>query len=321
MSSMAKAPSQHERAAVTAGAIVACALWSAAFIFIKIGGAWMPPLQFAGWRFLISGLVLLPWLSRSGGVGWSELWKSMRSQAKLLVLLGLLQIGLKYAFFYLALSLIPASLGAMLGGAGPLIVALIAGAVSRRERIEKRKWAALILGLVGVAVLTAGRQQMGAPGRWALVGILLILLNHVVTAVGDIVVSKENRGISPLVIASTSLMVGGVGLLVVGIPIEGWHSPVVSSWEFYVSLVALCCISSAGFSIWYTLLKKPYVRVASLNFWKFLIPLLGAVLAWVVMPGEHPTPVAGCGMAFIVVALFLLNGYRRRGSAVGQDKE
>lgn len=303
--------SRRERATVTAGAIVACALWSAAFIFIKIGGAWMPPLQYAGWRFLISGLLLLPWLSKASGASWRELLGKMRANARLLVLLGLLQIGLKYAFFYLALSFIPASLGAMLGGAGPLIVVLIAGTVSRRERIGRKKWGALVLGLVGVAVLTVGRQQMGAPGRWALLGIALILLNHVVSAVGDIVVSKENRGLSSLTIASTSLIVGGAGLLIVGIPLEGWVNPIVGQWEFYSSLGALCCISSAGFSIWYTLLKKPYVRVSSLNFWKFLIPLLGAVLAWVVMPDEHPTLVAGVGMAFIVVALLLLNGGER----------
>lgn len=307
MSSLPK-PSRRERAAVTTGAIVACALWSAAFIFIKIGGAWMPPLQFAGWRFLISGLLLFFWPVGAGGVPKREYSASIRGNAGLLTLLGLLQIGLKYAFFYLALSLIPASLGAMLSGAGPLIVVLIAGAVSRQERANRKQWAALFLGLLGVAVLTLGRHQLGAPGPWALLGIVLILLTHVVTAVGDIFVSKEKRGISPLVIASTSLIAGGAGLLLVGIPIEGWCSPIVGAWEFYASLAALCCISSAGFAIWYTLLKKPFVRVSSLNFWKFLIPLLGAVLAWIVMPDEHPTLVSAVGMAFIVVALLLLNG-------------
>lgn len=314
VSSSADTPTRRERAKITAGAIAACTLWSSAFIFIKIGGAWMPPLQFAGWRFLFSGLVLLPWLPRACGCTWREIGATIARSWHMLVLLGLLQIGLKYAFFYIGLSFIPAALGAMLSGAGPLIVALVVRGVNREEEISGRMWGALLLGLLGVVTLTLGRQRMGAVGDWALLGIALILLNNVVSALGDIAVSKEKRGISPMLIASASLVAGGAGLLAVGIPVEGWVSPVVGEWRFYVSLVALCSISSIGFSIWFTLLKKPYVRVASLNFWKFLIPLFGAMLAWIVMPDEHPSLVAILGMAFIVGALLLFNcSSRQRG--------
>jgi len=72
-------------------------------------------------------------------------------------------------------------------------------------------------------------------------------------------------------------------------------------------MVALCCISSIGFAIWFTLLKRPFVRVVTLNFWKFLIPLLGSVFAWIAMPGERPTVVALLGMLLIVGALMLLS--------------
>ncbi|MGP1363573.1 MAG: EamA family transporter, partial [Bacteroides sp.] len=39
-------------------ALLACILWSLAFVFIKIGLEYMPPLQFSGIRFLFSGLIL-----------------------------------------------------------------------------------------------------------------------------------------------------------------------------------------------------------------------------------------------------------------------
>ena len=100
---------------------------------------------------------------------------------------------------------------------------------------------------------------------------------------------------------------GSKGPTAVGIPTEGWRSPVGEPLEFYASLVALCCISSIGFAIWFTLLKRPFVRVVTLNFWKFLIPLLGSVFAWIVMPGERPTVVALLGMLLIVGALMLLS--------------
>jgi len=47
-------------------AILACLLWSTAFVGIKIGLQHTTPLQFAGLRFFLSGILLLPFVkSRS----------------------------------------------------------------------------------------------------------------------------------------------------------------------------------------------------------------------------------------------------------------
>ncbi|MFW5877888.1 MAG: EamA family transporter, partial [bacterium] len=46
-------------------AIIACLLWSTAFVGVKIGLEYETPLQFAGERFFISGLLILPF---SGGM-------------------------------------------------------------------------------------------------------------------------------------------------------------------------------------------------------------------------------------------------------------
>ena len=147
---------------VTFGAIAACTLWAGAFVFIKIGVQWMPPLQFAGWRFLVSGLALAPWVPRASGSTWKELRLVTKRHVWLLLLMGLMQIGLKYAFFYLGLAFVPAALGAMLSGAGPVVVALVARSVSREESISRKMWGAIVLGGMGVAVLTLGRQRIGA---------------------------------------------------------------------------------------------------------------------------------------------------------------
>ena len=41
-------------------AIIACLLWSSAFAGIKIGLRYTTPLQFAGIRFMLAGLLILP---------------------------------------------------------------------------------------------------------------------------------------------------------------------------------------------------------------------------------------------------------------------
>ncbi|HOG57194.1 MAG TPA: EamA family transporter, partial [Bacteroidales bacterium] len=45
-------------------AIVACLLWSTAYAGIKLGLQYDTPLHFAGLRFMIAGLMLLPFTVR-----------------------------------------------------------------------------------------------------------------------------------------------------------------------------------------------------------------------------------------------------------------
>lgn len=290
----------------TFGAIVSCLLWSAAFVFIKKGVVYVPPLQFAGMRFLLAGLILFPLLRYFSGLErWKAVWGVAWANRRLLVVLGLFQIGFQYALFYSGLARIPAALGALLQGAGPLIVALLAHFMAHDDRLTGRKVAALLLGFIGVVVLTLGRQSLGAVGGHSLLGVCLLLASSVVAGVGTIWVSWVSRRVPPIVISSSSMVSGGLGLLLVGWGVEGVHALPVAA-EFYVSLGALCVISAGALTIWYALLRRAEVRVSMLNSWKFIIPLSGAVLAWLVMPDEHPTVVALAGMLLVVSALVLL---------------
>jgi hypothetical protein len=60
------------------------------------------------------------------------------------------------------------------------------------------------------------------------------------------------------------------------------------------------------------LLKRPGVKVSDLNFWKFLIPVAGAILSWIIFSDEKPGLVPIIGMFITAVSLILLNIYNRR---------
>lgn len=305
-----------------------CLLWASAFVFIKIGLPYSAPLQFAGQRFLLSGLMVLLWwfLSRDRERGNSPqysargdihsfpkrltgkryiLQKAIHDHWGKLVLLAALQIGVKYALFYQGLALVPASVGALIGGSGPLMAVMITAILPPYERLSQRALWALLLGMVGVAALTLGRESMGVVGSLGLIGIGLLIGNTVVSAVGDWVVAHYAREIPPPLISSSSLILGGVMLLGAGIGIEGYIAPAVE-WAYWGSLFALCAISGGAITIWFTLLRRPGVQVGSLSMWKFLIPLLGAIIAWGVMPDETPTLWAIIGMLLVSLAVWLL---------------
>jgi drug/metabolite transporter (DMT)-like permease len=57
-----------------------------------------------------------------------------------------------------------------------------------------------------------------------------------------------------------------------------------------------------------------------LNFWKFLIPLFGAVLSWILLEGEKPQILTLLGMFTIAISLVVLNLVQRKNHAYIKEK-
>lgn len=282
-------------------AIIACILWATAFVGVKIGLKYSPPLQFAGIRFLISGLLILPIIKDLP----SKLAVA-KKHYRLILLVGLVQTTFVYALFYIGLDKVPASLGAMLIGAGPLFTALVAHFSMANDRLSVKKTAIILLGLVGVAIISLNKDQGEGVYPFLWLGIGLLLFNNIIGGIGNVLIAKYGKELSPLVFSSLSLSFGGLVLILIAIPTEGIRFEVYPA-PYYLSLIWLSFLSATALSIWFGLLRRKGVKVSTLNVWKFIVPLLGAVLSWIIIPEEHPTLLAIIGMLIITLSLILFN--------------
>ena len=287
-------------------AILACLLWSSAFVGVKIGLKYHSPLQFAGIRFMISGLILLPFFFRS-----RRFWKEVTENFGYVVLIAFLQVVLQYSLFYLGVNLVPASLSAMIVGSSPLFVALVAHFFIPDDRMDWLKTCSILLGIVGVAVITLGRQSLPSGAQIALTGVVLLLLNNLASGITNVVIALKKQTISPMVLTSASLFMGGLFLFSISIPIEGFPEKKFPA-EYFTALAWLSFLSAAAISIWNTLLRRPSVKVSKLNVWKFLIPVSGAILSWIILPNESPDIVSVSGMIVIGISLVILNLPRKK---------
>lgn len=107
-------------------------------------------------------------------------------------------------------------------------------------------------------------------------------------------------------------------LFLVSIPVEGLNMGPYPA-EYYVALAWLSFLSAAAFSIWFVLLKRPGVKVSILNVWKFLIPVSGAILSWLLLENEHPDIVSIIGMVVIAISLLAL-GFANRKAAQKESR-
>jgi drug/metabolite transporter (DMT)-like permease len=157
-----------------------------------------------------------------------------------------------------------------------------------------------------------GRNEFSSVGNISLLGIGLLVISNINSGYGNVLVARDAFNVPPLVLSSASMIIGGAVLFLISLPIEGLNFVGPKPFKFYASLAWLSFLSAAAISIWFTLLKRPGVKVSNLNFWKFLIPVTGALLAWIILPEEKPNNFAYGGMIVIALSLVLLNLHKRK---------
>ena len=286
-------------------AIIACLLWSTAYAGIKLGLQFDTPFHFAGIRFIISGLMILPFTVKP-----SVYLAMIRNNWRVVAWVTTLQIVVNYSLFYQGLNLVPGALGAVVYGAQPLIIALVAAVLHKDDKLTRKKVITIIFGISGVILISVGRQAFRLGTGLEIIGVLMLLTGNIATAGSNVIVSLKSKEINPFVLSSSSLFLGGVILYFVSIPLEVRHEgrlPV----KYWMILLWLSFMAASAFSIWYKLLQRRGVKVSELNLWKFINPVTGAILSWILIPDEHPEWLTVSGMIIITASLIMF--YKSKG--------
>jgi drug/metabolite transporter (DMT)-like permease len=288
-------------------AIVTCLLWSTAYPFIKIGLQYSTPIHFAGTRFILSGLMILPFTVRP-----REYVKMILENKNLAFWVTILQTLINYILFYIGMDKVPGALGAVIVGAQPFVTAIVSRIMIKDERFTRAKVLTILCGLAGIVLVSAGRQgfHLGMPGEVA--GIIMIFLANISTATSNVLVSRDGKRMNPLVLSSFSLLVGGFLMFMLSFAVEDVPSKPDFPVKYWLVLGWLAFMSAFTFSKWYVLLKRPEVKVSELNLWKFIIPVFGAILSWMIVPGEHADWVTVSGMVIISISLIWFFGFTGR---------
>ncbi len=292
-------------------AFLACFLWSTAFVAVKTGLEHSKPLSFAGIRFMLAGLLLLPFWWKI-----SSPFRSLLSNLRTVLLIAFFQTFVLYGLLFLGMTRIPGALAAIIIGSSPMISAIVAHFLISDDKMSLSKVLCILIGIMGVFVISISRQPWSSPtGFSEFIGILLLLLGSLSSAFGNVIVAKD-QGMDPLPLNSAQMFLGGLFLFLLSFPVEGVPT-LAYPLEFYMALLWLVFISAAAFTLWFVLLKWPGVKFSELNLWKFVIPVSGAILSWMLIPEEHPNAVQVMGMVCVAASILSFNmvGSRQRHKA------
>ena len=278
-------------------AILACLLWSSSFVTVKHALEYQDPLSLAGLRFVLAGLLQLPFCGSLLAP-----FKMIRAEFRTVLLVSLFHTIYLSGTFFIGMQWVRGAEGAIMIGGGPLASALMAHVLMRDDKMQRRTVLSILFGMAGIVFISLSSKPWNPVGLKEFLGLMLLLSGAFVSAIGNIVVAKRKGGLNPITLNSAQMLLGGPILLLIAFPFEGlpaFNLPPV----FYAQLFWLAFISATAFAIWFHLLSK--IKVSKLNLWKFLIPLSGAALSWLILPDESPTLPSLAGMTLIIVGIVI----------------
>jgi drug/metabolite transporter (DMT)-like permease len=270
---------------------VTLVLWSSAFVAIRHLGHDVTPGALSLGRLLVAALALTVPLLRS------RRSRMTRNEVLLLLLCGITWFGIYNIALNDSERRIDAATAAMLVQVGPIVVALLA-ALFLGERLTGWLLAGIAIAFGGVVVIGSAMRGEGGSN---VSGVVLALLAAITYAVGVVSQKVLLRRLSGLEVVCYACWIG----VVVCLPWSGDLVDVVRhgdaadlGWIGYLGLFP----TAIAFSLWAFALR--YADAGKQAITTFLVPLITAAMAWVLLD-EVPPALAFAGGALCIVGVLV----------------
>src|SRR5215470_2734931 len=279
--------------------LVLCGIWGSTWLFIKLGLEDLPPLTFAGIRFVISCAIIFS-IIRIRGL---QLPRA-RADWLLLAATGILSFGLNYGLVFWGEQHISSGLAALLQATLPAFGLVFAHFHLPSERLSWAKIGGVVLGVCGVAVVFS--NQLAVAGRQALAGCVGLILSAAFAAYSNVLVKRYGKKLNPAIMAAGQMFFGLLLLFAVGLPLEG--NPFRFHWT-PIAVIALLYLAVVGsviaFLLYYWLVLNMDVTKSMLI--ALVTPVVAVLLGMIVLDEQIGwRTLAGGAMIMSGIALIVV---------------
>jgi drug/metabolite transporter (DMT)-like permease len=285
--------------------LLLCVIWGSTWLFIKLGLEDLPPLTFAGIRFVIAGAILFI-IIKIRGLSLPD----NRADWWLLAFTGVLSFSLNYGLLFWGEQYISSGLAALLQATIPAFGLVFAHFYLPGERMTLAKVVGVMFGVVGVGVVFS--NQLSIAGGRALAGCLALVLSSVFVAYSNVLVKARGRHLDPAILAAWQMLFGLIPLLLIGIPIEG--NPLKFHWSMIaiLSMFYLAVVGSViAFLLYYWLVHNMDVTKSMLI--ALVTPVVAVLLGMAVLDEEISwRTMVGGAMIIGGIGVIVFNRTRQR---------
>jgi drug/metabolite transporter (DMT)-like permease len=282
-----------------------CVIWGTTYLVIRIGVGHMPPMLFAGIRWVIAGIIFITVLKWQG--------KSLPKAKEFinLAVVGLALIGFGNGLVVFAEQWIPSGLAALLITTVPFFMVGMESFLPKGPRLNATILTGLIMGLGG-GFLIFGEDIKYLADRNNLVGVLGLLGAVFFWSIGSLYSKYVKVDVHPLMAASVQMLIAGIVLSVVGILIG--ELPRLN-FEI-IGLLSLAYLVIVGSLIGYTsyiyvIAKLPLSLVST---YAYINPVIALFLGWIILDEKLNFQIVIAAVVIIAGVFIVRQGTSRQKS-------
>ena len=275
-------------------ALLVTLLWSSSWVLIKQNIQTIPPLTFAGLRYTLAFLLLIPSTIRKR----EEIRSLKKADYWTLIVLGLVFYAMTQSGQFLTLKHLDAISFSLLLNFSAVLVAIYA-VLRGKESPVITQWLGMAIFLVGSLLFFLPKAQ----SQGSLLGYGLAIFTVIGNSASAVMGREVNRSrISTIVITSFSMGVGGIVMLALGLVFQGLPAISLNGW---LAILWLAAVNTAlAFWLWNKSLQVLTAVESSVINNTMMVQI--AILAWMFL-GEQVSPLGIVGLVLASLGIVFVN--------------
>jgi drug/metabolite transporter (DMT)-like permease len=274
-------------------------VWGSTFLAIRVGVHEVPPFLLAAARFFTAGLVMYAWLRLKGTpIPTRREWAAASA-------LGALIFVVDYGCLFWAEQRVPSGIAAVVLATIPVFITLMEIIFLRTQRLTVRLSLALLVGLLGVAVLMNHSFSLGeVPVNRT--GALALLVAAVTWSIATIFTRRLPLPASKPMSAATQMLTGGALLFVLTAvtgEFAGFRVQAVSGRAWFALVYLIIAGSIIGYTAYVWLLH--YESPTKVGTYAYVNPVVAVCLGYFV-GGEAVGPRTLLGTLLVLVSVITI---------------
>lgn len=273
------------------------AIWGSSYLFIKVGGAEIPPFTFVEGRVLLAALALLSVMRVRG-----ETLPRTRRAWLPLIGMGIFNGVIPYTLITWGELYISSGLAAILTAAMPIFTVVFAHFLTRDEKLNTLKTIGILVGFLGVVLLFLDELTLGL--RMEFWGQFAVVIAAASYAIATLIARTFLSGVSHVVASTGQLASAAVMML----PLSLAFDQPLGLRPSFIALSALAILALVGtavaYILYYWLIEHTGATRTSLV--TYLIPITG--ILWGALLLHEPLRFETLtGLALIIAGIGLVN--------------
>jgi drug/metabolite transporter (DMT)-like permease len=273
-------------------------MWGTSYAFIKLGVETLPTFTLIATRLLIGAILLWTVVA----IARESLPRNPRIYLHLAVM-GLINIVIPFILITWAEQSVDSAIAAILNGAVPLLVIVLAALAFHDEPITLNRLVGVVVGYVGVIVLVLPGLA-GALGSSEVTGEIALLGSTVAYAIGAVYSRRNIKGLRPMIPAAFQV---GFAFLMVTALAFAFENPLGVAWNAN-AVLAVVWLGLLGSGVAYLIMFRLLARIGATatSQLAYLLPVVG-IVSGALMFGEQIDAPVIAGTALILGGVTLVN--------------